>query len=83
MTAVTAPRSRRSLLGVLLTAVLAHFRPRGGSQRVADLVAAARKHVLTVAMLASMDLGGFQVFHHGGWFVLAASVALLDFAVTG
>lgn len=82
----TAPGSRaarRSLLGMLLTTVLTYVKPRGGTRKVADLVAVAREHVLTVAALSAMDLGGFQVLHHGGWFVVAASLVMLDFAVTG
>ena len=83
MVATTAPGSRRSLLGMLLTAVLAHFKPRARSLRIADVIAVARQHVMTAAALAAMDLGAFQVWHHGGWFAVAASLVLLDFAVTG
>lgn len=38
---------------------------------------------MTMAALAAMDLGAFQVWHHGGWFAVAVSVLALDFAVTG
>lgn len=83
MVAATAPGARRSLLGLLLTVVLAWVKPRSRSRSVAAVVAAARQHVVTVAALAAMDLGAFQVWHHGGWFAVAASLFLLDFAVTG
>jgi hypothetical protein len=79
----TAPGPRRSLLGALLTTVLAVVRPRSRPRRLAELVSAARQHVVTVAALAAMDLGAFQVWHHGGWFAIGLSVLLLDFAVTG
>lgn len=84
MTTATLPRTgRRSLIGSAVAALQA--RAKGGKRfrGIARAAAAARQHVLTVAALAAADLGGFQVFHHGGWFVVTASLLALDFAVTG
>lgn len=83
MVATTAPGSRRSLLGMLLTLLLTRFKPLRGSRKVADLVATVREHVVTIAALTAMDFGGFQVLHHGGWFFVAGSLLMLDLAVTG
>jgi len=80
--AVTARSGRRSLLGMILSAVLS-LRNRRSPAQVAVVIARAREHVVTVAALSAGVLGGFQVFHHGGWFVLMAALAALDFAVTG
>jgi len=77
----TAPGARRSLLGMAVSAVAARSKRRGG--KLAAVAAEARKHVVTAAALASMDLGAFQVWHHGGWFAVCASLLLLHFEVTG
>lgn len=82
MAAVAAPDRPRSLIGVALSGLLAR-RDGSGRKRLAALAAIAREHVVTVAALSAADFGGFTVFHHGGWFVLAGSLALLDFAVRG
>lgn len=82
MTAVTAPGGRRSLAGKLIGVAASRSQP-GSRRRLAAFASAAREHVGTAAACAAADLGGFQVFHHGGWFVVAVSLVLLDFAVRG
>lgn len=81
MAAVTAPVTGRSLLGKLASAVAA--RRAAHPERLLAVAAKIREHAATAAACAAADLGGFQVFHHGGWFVLAASVIFLHFDVSG
>jgi hypothetical protein len=83
-TALGAPR--RSLIGRLGSAVHAHLQARGATraaERVARALTVLRENLMTFAALAAMDLGAFQVWHHGGWFALAVSLVLADFAATG
>ena len=83
MAVATAPGPRRSLLGMAIAAVAARAKP-GRSRRIAELAARVREHVPTIAALAAANFGAFQVWHHGqGWFIVAASVVVLDWAVTG
>ena len=83
MTAVTMPAPGRSLLGRLGSAIGTSARSAGTRRRIATLVTRARQHVMTAAALTAADLGGFTVFHHGGFFVLAASILALHFDVAG
>lgn len=75
MAAVTAPSGRRPLIGKL--AGLAARTP-AMRRRAAAFMAGLKEHLTAVAALAAMDFGGFTVWHHGGWFVLAASLLLLQ-----
>lgn len=83
MTAVTVPGARRSLIGKLGTALNGRSRAKGRPSKIAEALAVARAHVMTAAALAAADLGGFTVFHHGGWFVAAVSILALHFDVSG
>ena len=77
--AVTA--GRRSLLGKAASAVGARKRAKPG--RLAAVVAAVREHVVTVAALASVDVGAFHGGQVAGWIVTGVSLLALDFAVRG
>ncbi len=79
----TAPRSRRSLLGMAVAAVAARAKRRGRGGRLAALAATARQHVVTFAALASVDVGAFHGGQVAGWIVTGVSLLALDFAVTG
>jgi hypothetical protein len=78
--AVTAP-SGRSLPGKVLSLLAARKRARPGA--VAAVVAKAREHVLTVAALASADLGALHWGAGAGWLAVGGSLLALDFAVRG
>ena len=78
--AVAAPRGR-SLLGKLSGTLAGRKRTRPGA--VAAVVAKAREHVVTVAALASVDLGAFHTCQAAGWIVTGVSLLALDFAVRG
>ena len=82
---VTALKPRRSLLGTVLAVVQAWAaaRQRGRPSRVAAMAAMARQHVVTVAALASVDVGAFHWGGGVGWIVTGLSLLALDFAVTG
>lgn len=81
MTAATLPSiSGRSLLGKFARGL---GRTPAMKRKVAAFMKGAREHVPTCASLAAADFGGFTVFHHGGWFVLAGSILLLHYAVAG
>jgi hypothetical protein len=82
VTAATMPAGR-PFLAKISAALKARSAARGRPSRVAAVLAAARAHVPTIAALAAADLGGFTVFHHGGWFVVAASILALHFDVAG
>lgn len=83
MAAVTAPRARRSLVGVVLAFVQVRLATRGKSGRVAKAAAVARQHVVTVAALAAFDVGMFHWGPGAGWIGVCVSLLALDFAVTG
>jgi uncharacterized membrane protein SirB2 len=51
--------------------------------RVSKVAAAIQDHLLTLCGLAAADVAGFQVWHHGGWFVVAASLLVLDYQLRG
>lgn len=78
-----APGQRRSLLGMAVGAVQGLVRDRVRSERLAQLAAKAREHVVTVAALASVDIGAFHGGQVAGWVVTGLSLLALDFAVTG
>jgi hypothetical protein len=80
---MTAPRSRRSLIGTVAAVVAARVRSRSRPSRLGALAAQAREHVVTVAAFAAADLGAFEVWHHGGWFAVTVTLLALDFAVRG
>lgn len=83
MTAATLPAPGNSLLGKTFRALRSRARTGAGRKRI-DLIAAKfRAHAVTAAALSAADMGGFSVFHHGGWFVLAASLLLFHFDVEG
>lgn len=82
MAAVTLPR-RRSLLGKVAAAIAARSSTRARSGRVAAVAALAREHVVTVAALASIDLGAFRATSVAGWIVTGVSLLAADFAVRG
>jgi hypothetical protein len=73
----------RPLLAKLASAIAVRSRSPRSRSRIATVVTAARQHVMTAAALTAADLGGFTVFHHGGWFVLGASILALHFDVAG
>ena len=79
-TAAIPARGGRSLLGKIGSAIGAS-RSQAARKRIAAAYAWTREHVTAIAALSAADLGGFQVFHHGGWFVVAASLVLLDIEV--
>jgi hypothetical protein len=82
--AVTAPGSGRSLFGKVSSAMSAlQARKRGRPGAAAVVAAKVREHVLTVAALASADLGAFHWGSGVGWLVTGASLLALDFAVRG
>jgi hypothetical protein len=87
MAAVTAPARGASLLGKVASALQGRAAARGGKpSRIAVLAGKARKHVVTVAALASFDVGAFQVHvpHCGsapGWAAVCVSLLALHFAV--
>lgn len=85
MTAVTAPGrgTRRSLLGMAVAAVQSRMRSRARAGKLTEFVATARQHVVTVAALASVDIGAFHGGQVAGWIVTGLSLLALDFAVTG
>lgn len=85
MTAVTVPgRARRSLIGMCVSAVAARrSRITRRPSKAAQVAAVARQHVVTVAALASVDVGAFHAGPVAGWIVTGVSLFLLDFAVTG
>jgi hypothetical protein len=78
--AVTAPRGR-SLFGK--TASYVKARRPAKSARAAAVLAAVREHVVTVAALASVDLGAFHWGPGVGWVVTGVSLLAADFAVRG
>ena len=81
MTAATLPAAGgKPLLGRL--ASLLPARSGSGKGRIGALLAKARAHLPTAAALAAADLGGFEVFHHGGWFFVAGSILVMHFAVS-
>lgn len=85
MTAVAhgTRRPSGSLLGKLAAVVVSRGRHPGLRRRVAAAVAAAREHVVTVAALASVDVGAFHGSPVAGWVVAGVSLLALDFAVRG
>lgn len=84
VTTATLPRRpRRSLLGLAVAAVQLRMRSRASAGKLTQFVAAARQHVVTVAALASVDLGAFHWGGGVGWIVTGVSLLALDFAVTG
>ncbi len=76
-----APGGRSSLLGKVSAVLSARKRARPGS--LAKVVAKAREHVVTVAALASVDIGAFHGGQVAGWVVAGVSLLALDFAVRG
>ena len=88
MVAAPVP-SGRSLLGKLAAAAAHRAAARSRKpSAITAFAAKAREHVVTVAALASADLGAFQLHipHCGaapGWLAVAASLIALDFAVRG
>jgi hypothetical protein len=61
----------------------ARQRSKGRPSRIAALAVRAREHVVTVAALASVNVGCFRASAVAGFIVLGASFLVLDFAVTG
>lgn len=88
MAAVTAPAGG-SLLGKVRAVAASRRAVRGARPSAAAVfLAKAREHVVTLAALASMDLGAFQVHvpwlgASPGWAAVGASLLLADFAVRG
>lgn len=56
---------------------------RASSGRLAAVAAKAREHVVTVAALASVDIGAFHICAPAGWIVTGLSLLAADFAVRG
>jgi hypothetical protein len=84
VTAATVPSATaQPLLGKIGAALRARARAKGNPSRIAAALATARAHTATIGALAAADFGGFTVWHHGGWFVLAASILALHFDVAG
>jgi hypothetical protein len=81
--AVTAA-GPRSLFGKAYTAARsACGRSKPGHVAAAVAVAVAREYVLTVAALASADLGAFHWGRGVGFLAAGVSLLALDFAVRG
>jgi hypothetical protein len=72
---------RRSLLGK--TAAYVAARKRSKNARMAAVAAVVREHVVTVAVLVSVDLGAFHWGPGVGWIVTGVSLLAADFAVRG
>lgn len=80
MAVATAPRSRRSLIGLALDAARGAQRASG---RFSQLAAAARDHMTTFAAFAAVDVG---LLHYGAAVALigaGVSLLLLEFKVRG
>lgn len=82
MTAVAHGAPRRSLLGKLAAAAAARG-TRARSARLTAALAVARQHVVTVAALASVDVGAFHGGQVAGWVVTGVSLLVADFAIRG
>lgn len=81
MTTATLPAAGgKSLLGKILG--VASGRSGSARKRLAAVAAKARENIPTAAALAAADFGGFTVWHHGGWFVLGASIIVMHFAAS-
>jgi hypothetical protein len=78
--AVTAPGARRSLLGMVLSAVQARAAVKGRRSRV---VAAVQEHAMTFAALAAVDVGMFHLGVAVGWVAVGVSLFLADFKIQG
>jgi len=78
--ATTAPRARRSLLGMVASAFSGRARSQGRTSQVA---AAIQDHLLTVCALGAATADGF--IHSPGWGlgVLFGSLLVLDFKLRG
>ena len=85
LAAVTAPGRRRSLIGAAVGVVQARAAraSRGRAGRLPALAALARQHVVTVAALASVDVGAFHGSIVAGWIVTGVTLLVADFAVRG
>jgi hypothetical protein len=81
-TATLGRPGRRSLIGKLGSAVAARARAKGKPSKLAAAFTVARQHVVTVAALASVDVGAFHGCQVAGWVVTGVSLLALDFAVT-
>lgn len=78
--AVTVPGTRRSLLGMALSAVQGRARAKGRTSRLA---AAVQEHVMTFAAMAAIDVGMFHLGVVAGWVSVGVSLLLLDFKISG
>lgn len=83
MTAATMPSGRQSLIGKLGTALRERAKASGKPGKLAAAIATARKHVITAAALASVDIGAFHGGEIAGWIVTGISLLALDFEITG
>jgi hypothetical protein len=80
--ATTAPReTRRSLIGMAVTALHARARSRG--QRGSRLAAAISDHAMTFAGLAAVDVAMFHLGFVAGWVAVGVSLFLADFKIQG
>jgi hypothetical protein len=79
--ATTAPRARRSLLGVAISAL--HNRSRTRTGRPSRLAAALSDHAMTFAGLAAVDTGMFHLGVVAGWVAVGVSLLLADLKIQG
>lgn len=80
MAVATAPRSRRSLVGLAVDAARARQRASG---RLSQAAAAARDHMTTFAAFAAVDVGLFHCGTAAGWIGAGVSLLVLDFKIRG
>lgn len=78
MAVVTAPARRFLAPGTGAGLRKAALRAAKALAPVRPVMKNLASYPLTVAMAACADIGAFEVFHHAGWFVLAASLAYLE-----
>lgn len=81
MTTVPVDRPRRSLLGVVISAL--HTRSRIRTGRPSRLAAAVQNHAMTFAALAAVDVGMFRLGFVAGWVAVGVSLFLADFKING
>jgi hypothetical protein len=74
-------RTRRSLLGVAVSAL--QSRARGRGRAGSRLAAAVQDHVMTFAAMAAIDTGMFHLGFVAGWVSVGVSLLLADFKIQG
>jgi hypothetical protein len=81
MAAVTAPHARRSLLGMVGSALAARAKRKGRPSKVAALIS---DHLLTVAAFVTADVGFWHVMGMlPGCLAVGASLLIIDLKLQG